>query len=97
MRAIISNANDGMVVEDFYTGVKPSEILKQISSKGYIIYDYEIKKDILKVNVEVIKYCGACNRKIDYSETCYTLDNQDEICSECHELYLGNCEEEYYE
>lgn len=47
----------------------------------------EIEKGILKVSVDVIKYCGACNRKIDHSETCYRLENKDEVCSECYGLY----------
>lgn len=93
MRAIVSNANDGMVVEDFCTKVKLSKILKQIYIKGYIIYDYEIEKDIIKVSVDVIKCCGSCNRKMDHSETYYILENKDKVCSECYDLYLGDYEE----
>ena len=96
MRVIVSNGNDGIAVEDFYTDIKVSEILLQISRKGYTIYDYNIEKEILKVRVESIdiKHCDSCNRKIEYSEIYYTLDNQDEVCSECHELYLGDYEGE---
>lgn len=96
MRVIVSNVNDGIVVEDFYINIKESEILLQILTKGYVIYDYNIEKETLKVRIEStdIKHCGSCNRKIEYSETYYILDNQDEVCSDCHELYLGDYEGE---